>query len=304
MIRVDDLQVFVSAAQSGSFSAAARQLDLSPALASGAVQRLERAVGARLFVRSTRRMRLSEDGENYLPPARAILAAISDGQQALVQDRTEVAGPLRLSAPSDLGRNVLLPWLDTFQQLHPKISLQVRMSDQAANFFSKALDAGVRYGKLADSTLVALPLVPDNRRTLCAAPDYIARHGRPSTPEELRSHNCLRYVMGEQTYERWTFHLPDGLRTVSISGDRVSDDADVVRRWAVAGHGIVYKSRLDVWPDLVAGTLVELFPPAFGQPTPLQLVAAHRSALTPAIQQLRAFLATRFAAMLKEQHPA
>jgi DNA-binding transcriptional LysR family regulator len=303
MIRFDDLQVFVHAAQSGNFSATARMLDLSPALVSGAMQRLEGELGVRLFVRSTRRMRLSDEGERYLPHAQNILGAIASGREELDQGRTEIAGPLRLSVPSDLGRNVLLPWLEDFQQRHPRLSLNLRMSDQTANFFQSQLDAGVRYGRLSDSSLVALPLVPDNRRTLCAAPAYIARHGAPRTPQELSQHNCLCYVMGEQIYDRWTFHLPAGISTVSIQGDRVSDDADVVRRWAVAGLGIIYKSRLDVWPDLVSGRLLELIPPAYGEPTPLQLVTAHRSALTPAVQELREHLAHCFTRLRAERIP-
>ena len=104
--------------------------------------------------------------------------------------------------------------------------------------------------------------------------------------------------MGEQTYERWSFDTPDGLRTIPVTGDRVSDDADIVRRWGVAGFGIVYKSRLDVLADLRAGRLIELFPGDYGQPAPLQLVCAHRTSLTPAVQALRAFLAERFEQLL------
>ncbi|MDO9402501.1 MAG: LysR family transcriptional regulator [Polaromonas sp.] len=293
MIRLDDLQVFVRTADAGSFSAAARQLDSTPALASSAILRLERALGLRLFVRSTRRMRLSEEGERYLPHAREAVAALASGQSALAHGRDTIAGPLRLSAPSDFGRNVLLPWLDDFQQLHPQLSLHLRISDQVADFFQQPLDAVLRYGLLADSGLVSMPVAPWNRRTLCAAPTYIARHGAPQSPDDLRSHNCLRYVMGEHTHQRWSFHLPAGVQTVSVDGDRVSDDADVVRRWAVAGLGLLYKSRLDVDGDLRSGQLVELFPPAQGEPSPLQLVSAHRSALTPAVQQLRHFLVER-----------
>ena len=298
MIRFDDLQVFVHAAQSGSFSAAARQLDLSPALASSAVQRLERTLGIRLLQRSTRRMRLSEDGERYLPHAQAILAAVAGGEAALAEGREEIAGPLRLSAPSDLGRNLLLPWLDEFQRRHPRVSLHLRISDQAADFFRESVDGGVRYGMLADSSLVSLPLLPANRRVACASPAYIARYGAPRTPDELRQHNCLRYVMGDQTHERWSFHLPGGVHTVAVGGDRISDDADIVRCWAVAGFGVAYKSQLDVWADVRAGRLVELFPSEHGEPAPLQLVCAHRSAVTPALQALRAFLVERLRDLL------
>lgn len=207
MIRIDDLQVFVQTAEAGSFSAAAR--------------------------------RLSEEGARYLPHARAVLAALAAGQESLDQGRAEIAGPLRLSVPSDLGRQVLLPWLDTFQAEHPRLQLQLRVSDRFTDLFRAAVDAGIRYGQLADSGLVSLPLAADNRRIACAAPSYLERHGRPATPAELRQHNCLRYVMGQPIHERWSFHLPSaqgGLQTVAVRGDRISNDGEVVRRWALAGH--------------------------------------------------------------------
>ncbi|WP_397452359.1 LysR family transcriptional regulator [Pseudomonas sp. NA-150] len=290
MLRLDDLLIFVQTAEAGSFSAAARQMDLTPSLASSCIQRLERELDARLFVRSTRRLRLSEDGERYLPHARSILAAVEGGQHVLAQERREISGTLRLSAPSDFGRNVLAPWLDEFQQSHPGLSLHLRISDQNADFFQQSLDAVIRYGVLADSGLVSLPLAPGNLRTLCAAPAYLERFGTPQTPDDLRQHNCLRYVMGEVTHERWSFQLPDGAQTVTVTGNRVSDDADVVRRWAVAGLGLIYKSRLDVFADLEAGRLVEIFPTTYGEPAPLQLVSSHRTAVTPALQKLREFL--------------
>jgi len=290
VIRLDDLACFVNAADAGSFSIAARRHDLTPAHVSHAVGRLEAAVGARLFVRTTRSLRLSEDGERYLPHARAALAAVDGGSQALAGARGEISGPLRLTAPSDVGRNLLIGWLDAFQAAHPKLELHLRLSDQSADLIQQPLDGALRYGALGDSALVALPIAPDNRRTLCAAPSYIARHGRPQQPEDLRHHNCLRFRWGEQTFERWRFYTPRGEQTITVTGNRVTDDADVARRWAIAGHGLVYKSRLDVWPDLQAGRLVEVFPPMQGEPSPLHLVCAHRASLTPAIQQLRAFL--------------
>lgn len=296
MIRLDDLQVFVQTADAGSFSAAARLVETTPAMASNAVQRLERELGTRLFVRSTRSMRLSDDGERYLPHARAMLASLAGGSQALAEARGEIAGPLRLSLPSDLGRNVLLPWLDAFQALHPGISLQLWISDRAADLLRHPIDAAIRYGELDDSGLVAQPLAPNNRRALCATPDYLARHGTPTHPDDLRSHNCLCFVWGEQIHDRWTFDLPRGPHTVRVSGNRISDDADVVRRWGLAGHGMIYKSRLDVAADIAAGRLVELMP-GLGGPAPVNLVSAHRAQLTPAVQQLRDFLRERLAAL-------
>jgi len=296
VIRLDDLQVFVQTADAGSFSAAARLIDTTPAMASNAVQRLERELGTRLFVRSTRSMRLSDDGERYLPHARAMLASLAGGSQALAESRGEIAGPLRLSLPSDLGRNVLLPWLDEFQARHPALSLQLWISDRAADLLRHPIDAAIRYGALDDSGLVAQPLAPENRRALCAAPDYLARCGSPTHPDDLPGHNCLCFVWGEQIHNRWTFDLPRGPHTVSVSGNRISDDADVVRRWGLAGQGVIYKSRLDVAADISAGRLVELLP-GLGGLSPVNLVSAHRAQLTPAVQNLRDFLREKLATL-------
>jgi DNA-binding transcriptional LysR family regulator len=293
MLRLDDVQVFVQTADAGSLSEAARQLDVSSAYASHALQRLERSLGVRLFIRTTRSLRLSDDGERYLPHARTALLALAGGEQALAGARGEIAGSLKLSMPSDFGRNLLLPWLDEFRELYPGLTLHLRISDRAADLVRQPLDAAFRYGTLTDSSLVALPLAPDNRRVLCASPAYLARHPTPNTPEDLRAHNCLRFVWGEQTFERWSFHTPEGIRTVSVTGDRLCDDADLARRWAVAGHGVVYKSRLDVLPDLRAGRLLEIFPASYGEPSPLNLVCAHRTSLTPAVQLLRTFVQAR-----------
>lgn len=296
MIRLDDVQIFVQTADAGSFSAAARLLDTTPAMASNAIQRLERELGARLFVRSTRSMRLSNDGERYLPHARAMLGALAGGAQALAEGRGEVGGPLRLSMPSDLGRNVVLPMLDAFQALYPAVTLQLRLSDRSADLHRQPLDAALRYGTLDDSGLVAQPLAPDNRRALCASPDYLARHGTPQHPDDLVHHNCLCFVWGDVVLDRWTFDLPKGPHTVKVSGDRISDDAEISHRWGVAGRGIVYKSRIDVAADIAAGRLVELLP-GQGERAPLHLVSAHRSQLTPVVQRLRDFLREQIAAL-------
>jgi DNA-binding transcriptional LysR family regulator len=298
MIRLDDVQIFVQTVDAGSFSEAARQLNIAPGFASSAVQRLEKELGVRLFTRSTRSMQLSDDGERYVPHARAMLDAQRQGRAALAHEGAALTGPLRLSVSSDFGRNLLLGWLDAFQHQHPGLSLHVRMSDRAVDLVRQPLDAAIRYGALSDSSLVAMPLADDNRRALCAAPSYLAKHGTPSSIDDLRQHNCLRFVWSEQLHERWRFMLPTGERTVAVTGNRISDDADAVRRWAVAGEGIIYKSRLDLTEDLRAGRLVELIPHSHGEHIPLNLVCAHRTRLTPVITQLKVFLRERCEALL------
>lgn len=300
MLRFDDLQLFVRIAQEGSLSAAARLLDISPAVASAGLKRLERQLQARLFVRSTRSLRLTGEGEAFLLHARQALQSLEAGRQQLAGSKSAISGPLQLSVPSDFGRNTLLPWLDTFMQAHPQVQLRLLLGDRVTDLFREPVDIALRYGAPEDSSLVALPVAPDNRRVLCAAPAYLQRHGEPQQVSDLREHNCLIYMLGGRAYERWRFHDDGGEHSLQVAGDRLSDDADVVRRWAVAGAGVVYKSWLDVAGDVHAGRLKILLPQVLGEPTPLNLICTHREQLSKPVHLLRDFVHARCAELLAQ----
>ncbi|MGK8709622.1 LysR family transcriptional regulator [Metapseudomonas otitidis] len=299
MLRLDDLSLFVCTADRGSLSAAARELDISPAVASAALKRLEAKLETRLLIRSTRSLRLTPEGEQFLVHAREALRSLEEGRRQLAGGREGISGTLQLSAPSDFGRNVLLPWLDAFQAEHPRLALRLYLSDRTADLFRQPVDIALRYGEPEDSSLVALPIAPDNRRVLCAAPEYFARHGRPAQPEDLAGHTCLLYLLGGRAHDRWSFE--DGRRThlVNVAGDRLCDDADVVRRWAVAGRGLTYKSWLDVAGDVAAGRLQLALERYRGEPTPLNLVCAHRDQLGKPVKLLREFLRERCDELLR-----
>ena len=179
MIRFDDLGLFVRSAALGSFSRAAREADLLPGQVSAAIGRLERELGIRLFARSTRSLRPTAEGEAYLPYAREVLETLREGRERLQGESPELRGVLQVAAPSDLGRNLLLPWLTEFRQRHPGLTLRLFVSDQQADVYRDPVDIALRYGRSQDDSLVALPLAPDNRRLLAAAPAYLARQGTP-----------------------------------------------------------------------------------------------------------------------------
>jgi DNA-binding transcriptional LysR family regulator len=292
LLRLDDLTVFVRTADRGSLSAAARELEISPALASAAVKRLEGALGLRLFARTTRSLRLTEEGELYLRHAREALRLLKDGRDALIQGQETLGGTLKISMPSDLGRNMLVGWLDQFQAQYPKVSFQLSVSDRVSDMYRQPVDLAIRYGIQEDSNLIALPLAPDNRRVLAASPDYIKQHGKPASLDELARHNCLRFMLEDAIHDRWSFYHAAGADPVVIdaNGNRSADDADVVRRWAVAGLGIAYKSRLDLSDDIRSGRLHILLPDLLGEPTPLNMLCMHRSQITPTVLALRDFL--------------
>ncbi|SDB91472.1 LysR family transcriptional regulator [Paraburkholderia lycopersici] len=296
MIRLEDLVIFISAADNGSLSAAARQLDLTPAVASVGLKRLEAELGTRLLARSTRSLRLTPDGERYLDYARNVMEQVEAGQNAVVRGRMTIGGTVSLSIPSDLGRSVLMLWLDEFQAQHPAVSFQVHIGDHVTDMFRSPVAVAIRYGVPEDSALVALPLAPANRRVLCGAPAYFARHGKPVSPADLSRHNCLRFALSGVLHDRWTFFGGGDAAVVRVHGDRSSDDGELVRRWAVAGHGLAYKSRLDVLADIRAGRLETALDAFQGEDAPLHLVCAHRTMLSPTVNALCDLLRDRIAA--------
>ena len=301
MLRFDDLQLFVRAADLGSLSAAARVMDMSPAVASAALKRIETQLGARLLARSTRSLRLTAEGEGFLEYARTALASLDEGRRLLARGQDQVSGVLQLSAPSDFGRNLLLPWLDEFQREHPQLTVRLLLGDRIADLFRQPVDIALRYGEPEDSSLVALPVAPNNRRVLCASPGYLARQGEPHQLEQLLQHNCLLYMLGTRVHDHWQFN--DGKRELglTVSGNRFSDDADVVRLWAIAGQGIAYKSWLDVAGDVQAGRLKVLLPELVCERAPLNLLCGHRAQLSKPVRLLHDMLSER-CGMLSKQY--
>ncbi|AWB80595.1 LysR family transcriptional regulator [Stenotrophomonas maltophilia] len=289
MIRFDDLQLFVRTAALGSFSQAAREADLLPGQVAAAVARLERELDLRLFVRTTRSLRLTGEGALYLPYAQEVLATLREGQARVQGEDTELHGILQLSAPSDFGRNLLLPWLSAFRAAHPRLRLHLRLSDEVADVFREPVDVAIRIGHFDDANYVALPLLEGNRRVLAASPGYLQRRGPPTRLEDLREHDCLIYQLNGRAYDRWSFEVDGRRSVVPVRGPLVCDDADVVRRWAVAGEGITYKSWLDLREDVLAGRLQVLLD-GVGSSIPLQLVCPHRKQFSPAVRQLHAQL--------------
>ncbi len=293
MIRFDDLQLFLRSAALGGFSDAAREADLLPGQVSAAIKRLEGELGIRLFARSTRSLRLTAEGERYLPHAEAALAALREGREQLHGEHAELRGVLQISAPSDLGRNVLLPWFAAFRRQHPGLSLRLFFSDRVADVFREAVDVAIRYGAIDDASYVALPLAPGNLRFLCASPGYVERHGAPAGVEELARRDCLLYFLNGRVHDRWAFTEHGRRRIVHVRGPMQSDDADVVRLLALEGEGIIYKSWLDIAEDVRAGRLLRLLPHVAGEPTPLHVVTPHRRQYSPAVQALHRWLKQR-----------
>jgi DNA-binding transcriptional LysR family regulator len=302
-----DLELFVRTADIGNITAAAVQLDISPAAASAALKRLEKQLGTELFIRSTRQLRITAEGERFLLHCRQALSSLDDAKASITEMKGEIAGEVRLSVSSDLGRNLILPWLDEVMDNNPKLSFQLSIGDSLADFYMDKVDVALRYGQPEDSTMIAFKLATVDR-VICASPGYIAAYGSPKKPEDLLQHNCLLYQLGNKTYNQWELlsknsehNADDSVKSkykIKVSSNRMCNDGDIVRRWTVAGKGIALKSRLDLSRDLSAGRVVELMPNYYVEPTSLWLICPSRKQVTPAILLLRDLLREKCQALL------
>ncbi|RRY78373.1 LysR family transcriptional regulator [Klebsiella pneumoniae] len=286
MFRLEDLTLFVRAAALGSFSDAAREAGQQPAQVSAAIKRLETILNIRLFARSTRSLRLTPEGETWLPYATQMLDTLEAGLQKIQTPDDEVRGMLQIAVPSDLGRNLLLTLFRDFRQRHPALRLRLLFSDQLTDVFKDPVDVAFRYGNNDDASFISLPVAPENRRVLVASPEWIARHGEPQTLEELSQHNALIYILRGRPFDRWSLSLDGVVQQQKVSGTVMSDDAEVIRRLAIAGEGIAYKSMLDGSDDLRAGRLRRLLPRYQGDVVPLNLICPHRKQLSAAVRLL------------------
>jgi DNA-binding transcriptional LysR family regulator len=288
---VSDIAVFVACVDSGRLNHAARTLGITPAVASAALKRLEAGLGTRLVLRTTRSLRLSEEGERYLPHARAALAALNAGRLALSRDSSELEGLVRVTAPADFGRNRLAGWLDDFAARHPQVRFQITLDDAVADFFAAPVDLALRYGPLTDSSLIAAPLA-QLARVACASPDYLERRGTPRSPQELAEHEVLCYMRQHRPVDRWTFMRGGDSVEVAVTPRWTFNDAEMVRRWAIRGRGIAYRIWADVAEDVAAGRLQRVLPEWIGEATPLSLVYTERR-LSPALRAVIGFLLER-----------
>lgn len=294
--KLGDMRLFAEAAALGSLSAAGRKLGLSAAAASARLLKLEAALHTRLFHRSTRHLQLTEEGRLYLAHCEIALRAVDDAEAALLAGQNAVRGKLRISASADFGRNLLSQWLDEFSAAHPDLTIALTLSDSLSNLLQDDIDLAIRFGRPQDGTLVTRQLAP-NWRVLCAAPDYLARHGVPRTPADLARHAFIVLVTTAGPLN--TFHFArDGhpeSYTVPLEQAWETNDGALARRWALAGRGIARKTIWDAIDDLQAGRLVAVLPEYRVDEAGVHAVFHGTRYMAPRVRRLLDFLVARFA---------
>src|SRR6516225_10707095 len=227
MDRMASMAVFTKVVGAGSFSAAARQMQVSQALVTKQIQELESWLGARLLNRTTRRLSLTEVGTTFYERAGRILEAVEEAKDAAGALQTVPRGRLRINAPVSFGLLHLAPAITDFLQRFPDVSVEMLVNDRLVDLLEGEFDVGVRIGRLRDSSLIARRIAPI-RLAICAAPDYLARHGLPNTPDDLASHNCLEYTYFESRGE-WRLSDGAGAEIVApVSGRYLANNADVL----------------------------------------------------------------------------
>ncbi|MSO81118.1 MAG: LysR family transcriptional regulator [Alphaproteobacteria bacterium] len=238
MDTLTSMGLFVRAVDTGSFSAAARQMSLTPSAVSKQISRLEDRLGVRLFNRTTRRLAQTEEGVAYYERCRRILADVDEAEQAISQLNQTPRGVLKINMPVVFGRRHVVPVLCGFLAAWPEVQLHVTMTDQFVDPIEEGVDMLIRIGELKDSSLIARKLATA-RRAIAATPRYWDKHGRPQVPEDLAGHNCLTYAY-LSSGDAWRMIGPDGSEhAVTVRGNLSANNAEALHDLALGDVGVM-----------------------------------------------------------------
>ena len=270
MDKLKAFETFVTVAQKGSLTAAAKAEGVAPAIMGRRLDSLEEHLGVKLLVRTTRRLSLTQEGSAFLEDCLRLLADVASAEASVSAGGVQASGHLRITAPAGFGRRHVAPLLPRFREEHPKVTLSLNLSDRVVDVAAEGFDCAVRVGDLPDSSLVSVRLA-DNRRLCVATPAYLARHGTPSHPSDLMRHACLTLSSDASQTRGWAFSVPaSGAAVHEVihlrpSGPLDCSDGQVLHAWCLAGQGIAWRSTWEVEEDIAAGRLVPVLE-AFAAP--------------------------------------
>ncbi|WP_335740024.1 LysR family transcriptional regulator [Salipiger sp. CCB-MM3] len=255
--RFGEMEAFLASLEEGSFSGAARRLGMTPSGISRTLDRCEARLGVRLLTRSTRSLKLTQEGQRYAALARKILAELDRAEDEITAGLAP-SGLLRVSAAVSHGRLRIVPQLEEFARLYPAVDIDLTLTDLTEDPARGATDVAIRFGRLPDSGLTARKL-GEEPMVVVAAPSYLDARGTPAKPEDLRSHDCLLFNF-DPSRSRWPF-CTQGRRTeVHVSGRFTANSGEALGMLAVSGLGIARVARFAVEDDLAAGRLREVLP--------------------------------------------
>ncbi|WKB55142.1 LysR family transcriptional regulator [Eleftheria terrae] len=293
MDHLGDISLFLRVLDLGSITAAAHSLDLSVAVASQRLKRLEQGLGVRLLHRTTRQLQPTPEGRALAEQGRVLVEDLEALTAGLRRVGSGVAGVLRVTMPATFGHLYISPLLPEFLALHPDLKVTVDLNDQTLDLVSEGFDLAIRIGTLHDSALVARKLA-DNRRVLCASPDYLRRRGLPRTPAELLQHDCLVLAGRQGRRDLWRLKNRKGEETaLRVTGRLECNQGELLRDAALAGLGIAMHSTWHVCDDLRQGRLQVVLPQHRIEDSGIHAVMPQRRLVPPRVRAFVDFLAQR-----------
>ena len=303
MSRAEEIKAFLISVETGGFSAAARQLGLTPSALSKLVSRLEDRLGTRLLHRTTRRLQLTAEGETFYNRVRPILTALDDAEDELRLASGDPRGLLRIRCGSVFALHQLTPAIPRFLEQHPGIKLSLTISDEPVAATDDNVDLAIRIGA-PDETTAVVRHICNMRRVICAAPSYLERYGAPTTPDDLHDHNCL-WITTRPALRRWSFDTDDGIRVIHVDGNVIADNAEMVFQLALAGVGITCLADVIVGDAIRGGALVPVLA-EWHHAEQVPLLACYPSSrnLSPKVRAMVDFLVKEFShAPWRQSHP-
>ena len=288
-----EMAFFSLLARCGSFSGAARELDVTTPAVSKRLAQMEARLGVQLLHRTTRRIGLTPEGEVYLAHARRILADIDDMERLVSSAMAAPKGLLRVNATLGFGRSHVAPLISRFVKLHPEVQVQLQLSVNPPPLGEDAFDVCVRFGEPPDTRVVARKIAP-NRRLLCATPAYLAKHGMPKVPHDLTHHNCIGIRQGDEAYGIWRLSSGKRTETVKVRGNLSTSDGEIAVNWALDGHGIVMRAEWDIARYLRSGRLRQVLQHYQMPPADIHAVYPQRHQLSARVRTFVDFLASHF----------
>lgn len=268
---LSNLRLFLVIAEKGSLIGAAKELGLSSTTVSERLAALETHYGVVLFNRTTRSISLTEEGRTLVTGARSVLSEVDDLDSLIRSGAKSLSGPIKISTPIDIGRSIVSDVIAKFTNRNPGVSIELSLSDGYIDLVGQGFDLAIRFGTITDTSL-RMRNLGSFQRKVCAAPDYFEKNGMPQTPDELTGHNCLVMRFGGTLDNIWRFGTEQKPYHVQVRGNRVVNDGALIRAWALAGHGIVLKSELDVGNDIQEGRLISILEDELPPPNPLQML--------------------------------
>ena len=291
--QLDDLRLFCVVARNSSFAETARQLGVSKAVVSKRIALLEGAVKERLFHRTTRKVSLTAQGEIVHQWAQRIVEDVELMGEALSRERAEPSGLLRICSSTGFGRCRLAPALSELARRFPRLEIQVELLDRPVDLVDEGFQLDIRVGQVREGGVIKRRIAR-NRLILCASPAYIDRFGMPHSLDELKTHRCIPIRERDQDFGRWELEGPGGVAVVKVGGPLSANNGEIVRQWAIDGHGIILRSTWDVRGDLEAGRLVAVLPD-YAQPADVWAVFPSRLSVSAKLRVCVEFLEDWFA---------